>query len=142
MIWSAIFISMGGFIFGDFVISHLYKEKYNLAPGIFKIHIWTTLTVFYGTAWSMWMIVEKKQKYIIYSQLISMCIGLMLNLKLIPLYGITGAAYALLISQLVNLVIIVSIYKPAVSWEQFLRALNIKNLFDILKYLRNSGNRA
>jgi len=137
MIWGALFICGGGLLFGDFVITFLYKEKYDLAPGIFKILIFNLIPVFYGTAWGMWMVAENKQRYLIFFQFLSMGIALFLNLKLIPIYGVQGAAYSLIITQFVGIFSALTFYKPALSWMLFIKSLNPKNLFDIFKYLKN-----
>jgi O-antigen/teichoic acid export membrane protein len=137
MIWSGLIISIGGFIVGDSVITFLYKEKYNLAPEIFKIHIWSTIPIFYGTAWGMWMVTENKQRYLIFFQLFSLSVALFLNLKLIPLYGAKGAAYSLIITYSASTFICLTFYKPKLSWQLFLKALNPLNLIAIFKYLKS-----
>jgi len=108
-----------------------------LAPGIFKILIFNLIPVFYGTAWGMWMVAENKQRYLIFFQFLSMGIALFLNLKLIPIYGVQGAAYSLIITQFVGIFSALTFYKPALSWMLFIKSLNPKNLFDIFKYLKN-----
>jgi O-antigen/teichoic acid export membrane protein len=137
MVWSALLISMAGFLVGDEIISFLYKEQYNLAPGLFRILVWNTLVVFFGTAWSIWMVAERKQMYIIISQAVSMSVAFILNLNLIPLYGVSAAAYILVGCQVLNLLIMLTIYKPLATWSQFLSAFRIRNLLDVLKYLRS-----
>ncbi len=137
MIWSAFFISLGGLLLGDWVIPLLYKEKYYLASPVFKIHIWCTIPVFYGTAWAMWLLSENKQHYLIVLQIILLSVSLISNTQLIPMFGINGAAYALVITQFSSLAILLSIYKPKYSWGIFWRALNPQHIIDILVYLRN-----
>ncbi len=137
MIWSGLTISLGGLLVGDWVIPLLYKEKYYLASSVFKIHIWCTIPVFYGTAWAMWLLSENKQYYLIFLQVILLAVSLFANTQLIPIFGINGAAYALVITQFASLAILLSIYKPQYSWGLFRRALNPKNMIDILAYLRN-----
>lgn len=137
MIWGALTLCIGGYFLGDYVITFLYKEKYNLAPEVFKILIFNLIPVFYGTAWGMWMVAENKQRYLIFFQFLSMGIALFLNLKLIPIYGVEGAAYSLIITQFVGIFSALTFYKPALSWVLFIKSLNPKNLFDIVKYLKN-----
>lgn len=137
MIWGALFICAGGLLFGDFVITFLYKEKYYLSPQIFKIHIWSIIPVFYGCAWTMWMVAENKQRYLIFFQFLSLGIALFLNLKLIPIYGAIGAAYALIITLFVGMFSSLTFYKPLLSWKLFINSLNPKQLFDVVKYFKN-----
>lgn len=137
MLWSALIICIGGMVFGDFVITLLYKEKYYMSPQIFKIHIWSTIPIFYGTAFGMWMVAENKQKYLIFFQLLSIIVALVLNFKLIPIYGAIGAAYSILITYIISIICCLTFYKPKWSWTMFLKALNPFNIIDIIKYLKH-----
>ncbi|MES2380608.1 MAG: flippase [Bacteroidota bacterium] len=137
MLWTALIFCVGGLLFGDLVINFLYKEKYYLAAGIFKIHIWNSIPVFYGTAWSMWMLAENKQRYIIMVQFFSMGVALILNLNLIPIYGAKGAAAALITTNFIGMLFTLTFYKPKTSWGLFLKAFNPKNLLEIIKYVKS-----
>ena len=134
MIWSAIFISIGGFLFGDWLIGFLYKGGFPLAPEIFKIHIWITIPIFLGTAWGFWLLALNKQKLITIYQFLLLIIVLVLETYMIPMYGIRGAAYSIVLSQILSIFIIIFVYKPKESAMLFISALNPKNLFDIFKY--------
>lgn len=136
MIWSSFIICIGGMIFGDMVITFLYKEKYYMSPQIFKIHIWNTIPAFYGIAWGMWMVAENKQKHLIVFQFLSMGISLFLNMKLIPKFGVNGAAYSLVITYIITIICYLSFYKPKLSWRLFINAINPINLKDVFKYLK------
>ncbi len=134
MIWSALFISIGGYLFGDWVIGFLYKEGFPLAPEIFKIHIWITIPVFFGTAWGSWLLALNKQKLITIYQVFMLIFILALEMYMIPKYGIKGAAYSVVLSYLLSLFAIIFIYKPKESAMLFISALNPKNLFEVFKY--------
>jgi O-antigen/teichoic acid export membrane protein len=134
MIWSAIFISIGGYLLGDWVIGFLYKDGFPLAPEIFKIHIWITIPVFFGTAWGSWLLALNKQKLITIYQVFVLIIILALEMYMIPKYGIKGAVYSVVLSQLISIFVIIVVYKPKESAMLFFSALNPKNLFDVFKY--------
>jgi len=134
MIWSALFISIVGYLLGDWVIGFLYKEGFPLAPEIFKIHIWVTIPVFFGTAWGFWLLALNKQKLIAIYQFLLLLIVLVLETYMIPIYGITGAVYSIVFSQMISLFIIICVYKPKESAMLFISALNPKNLFEVFKY--------
>ena len=51
-----------------------------------------------GCAWSNWMLLENRTKMMFTFQVIAAVINLILNLILIPRFGILGSAYATLIS--------------------------------------------
>lgn len=134
MIWGAIFISIGGYFFGDWVIGFLYKGGFPLAPEIFKIHIWITIPIFLGTAWGFWLLALNKQKLITIYQFLLLIIVLVLETYMIPIHGIKGAAYSIVFSQMISIFIIIFVYKPKESAMLFISALNPKNLFDVFKY--------
>jgi len=137
LIWSAIIISIGGTIFGDWVIAFMYRKGYEMAPGIFRIHIWTTLPVFFSTAWGVWMLAENKQRMIIFLQVISLVCCFFLHINLIPRFGITGAAWSVVITYYIGLLAVLLIYKPALNIRLFLSAFNPKHLAAIYRYSKN-----
>jgi O-antigen/teichoic acid export membrane protein len=134
MIWSAVFISIGGYLLGDLVIGFLYKDGFPLAPEIFKIHIWITIPVFFGTAWGSWLLALNKQKLITIYQVLVLIFILALEMYMIPKYGIKGAAYSVVFSYILSLLAIIFVYKPKESAVLFISALNPKNLLDVFKY--------
>ncbi|MFZ4796809.1 MAG: flippase [Bacteroidia bacterium] len=134
MIWSALIISIGGYLLGDWVIGFLYKDGFPLAPEIFKIHIWITIPVFFGTAWGSWLLALNKQKLITIYQVFMLIFILALEMYMIPKYGIKGAAYSVVFSYLLSLLAIIFVYKPKESAMLFISSLNPKNLFDVYKY--------
>lgn len=137
MIWSAIIIAVGGTIFGDWAIGLLYGAKYPLSPMIFKIHVWVGIPVFWGTAWGMWMLAENKQKYVVWMQLLNAVIILTSEFILIPMKGISGAAYSMLIGSYSVFIFMVLAYKPKQGFQLFVNALNPKNIWEVFKYSKN-----
>jgi O-antigen/teichoic acid export membrane protein len=87
LIWSAIFISLGVQVFGDWVIHFFYKEKYPLSADVFKIHIWATIPTFYGTALGLWFLAENKQRVIILYQVVNIFAYTVMCCILIPRNG-------------------------------------------------------
>ena len=101
MVWIAIAIALPMTFLSDWVIDLLYGVQYDQSGAILMIHIWAAVFVFLGVASSRWFIVENLQKYSLYRTLAGALINVMLNYILIPIYGIYGAAYATLASQVV-----------------------------------------
>ena len=101
MVWIAIAIALPMTFLSDWVIDLLYGVQYDQSGAILMIHIWAGVFVFLGVASSRWFIVENLQKYSLYRTLAGALINVMLNYILIPIYGIYGAAYATLASQVV-----------------------------------------
>jgi len=138
LIWSGIIISIGGVILGNWVIGFMYKEKFALAAPVFKIHILSTIPIFFGTAWGIWMIAQNKQKRIIYLQIISLVSCFILHINLIPKLGINGAAYSVVINNYIGLITLILSDKPKESINLFINAFNPKHLIDIYKYYMTS----
>jgi O-antigen/teichoic acid export membrane protein len=134
MIWGAIFIIVGGTLLGDYVISFLYGAKFPGAPQIFKIHIWVSLPVFWGTAWGMWMLAIQKQKYVVWMQILNAILILSFEFILIPKLGISGAAYSLVIGSYIALIFMVLAYQPKEGLQLFWKALNPKNILAVIRY--------
>jgi O-antigen/teichoic acid export membrane protein len=137
LIWTAIIISFGGLLVGDQVISFLYKEKFPLSPDVFRIHIWSTLPIFFSTAWGMWMVAENKQHLVIILQLVSLLMCLFFCFLLIPRLGITGAALAIIGTYYSGLVAVLCIYKPQLNFRLFLSAFNPRHIIEIYHYYKN-----
>lgn len=141
LIWGALFLSLGGLVFGDWVIHALFKENFYLTPGVFKIHIWSTIPIFYGTAWGMWMLAHNRQKIIIIFQVINLLIYIIASFTLIPKYGVNGAAYTALVTYFGSLSCITLFYRTKESVYIFTQALNPLNVIEVIKYIKQSKTR-
>ncbi len=84
--------------FSKNIINLLYTDTFSLASSVLAIHIWAVVFVFFNTIQSKWYITENLQKLGLIRIMISSLLNIGLNLYLIPLYGISGAAIATLVS--------------------------------------------
>ena len=78
----------------------LYGEKYIGAGQVLMIQTWAGVFVFLGVASSSWLTSENLQTIAFYRTLAGAIINIVLNLFLIPIYGIVGAAIATLVSYM------------------------------------------
>ena len=78
-----------------------YKEQYNLASTVLMIHIWAGVLVSLGVVTSSLVISNNKQKNALVATSIGAISNIIINLLLIPHYGIIGAALATIISQMI-----------------------------------------
>ena len=99
LVWGSILVAILTAIFGDWVVQLLYGNQYFGTASVLKIHIWAGIFVGLGVASSKWFIAENLQRYTFYRTLLGAVVNIILNLVLIPKYGIVGAAYATLIAQ-------------------------------------------
>lgn len=102
MVWSALSIIIVVSLFGEWIIETLYGVAYKDAVGVLAINVWAAIFVFYGSAWSKWMLVEGGMKMSAFFQVNAMFFNVILNLFLIPKYGIYGAALSTLFSSAIG----------------------------------------
>lgn len=111
IIWLCIFVSIVVCIFGALIIRILYGESYMGAIETLRISIWSETFAMIGTARGIWILCENKNKYVKYYLVIGAIVNVILNALLIPVYGINGAAFATLITQIVTSIIAPLFYK-------------------------------
>ncbi|MBL0687522.1 MAG: flippase [Sulfurospirillum sp.] len=101
MVWMAIAIALPMTFLSDWVVELIYGGQYNEAGGVLMIHIWAGVFVFLGVASGKWFVNENLQMLSFWRAFYGMLINIILNIFLIPKYGIYGAAIAILLSQVV-----------------------------------------
>ena len=101
MVWIALAIALPMTFMSDWIVEMLYGVAYNEAGMVLMIHIWAGVFVFLGVASSKWFVAENLQLLSMWRTFFGMLVNVLLNILLIPKYGITGAAFSTLISQVV-----------------------------------------
>ncbi|MCX7086158.1 MAG: flippase [Methylococcales bacterium] len=101
MIWLAITVALPLTFTSNFLVILLYGEAYKEAGQVLAIHIWAGVFVFIGVASSKWFLSEGLQRHLTINAVAGAIMNIVLNLCLIPKYGICGSAIATVISQAV-----------------------------------------
>lgn len=116
-------------VFAPLIIKILYGADYAPSVGVLQIIVWYTTFSYLGSARSIWILAESKQKYLWIIHLLGVVANVALNFALIPLWGINGAAIASVITQFVVNIGSGWIVKP-IGYNNVLifRALNPKYL--------------
>jgi len=99
MIWMALGIAFVMTFLSHWIIATLYGEAYKDAGTVLMISIWKGVFVFFGCAWFQWMLIENRIRMISFFQINILFFNVVLNLILIPRFGINGAAIATLIAS-------------------------------------------
>lgn len=99
MFWTAVAIALPMTLLSDQLVILLYGTAYREAGQVLMIHIWAGIFVFLGVASGKWFINEGLQKYSTINTVVGAIANVILNLILIPKYGIYGAAIATVIAQ-------------------------------------------
>ena len=103
----------------------LMTSKYFLfesqeAVGALRILVWSQMLAFISVTRSIWILCEKKVKYVKYYVAIGSVVNVVLNYFLIPSYGIIGASVATLCTSIVVLFISPIIFSETRSQERYL----------------------
>lgn len=124
VIWLCIAAGLFITLLGKMIIGILYGEAYLGAVPSLQIAVWFETFSMIGTARGIWILCENKNKYVKYYLAIGAAVNLVLNSLLIPSWGIEGAAFATLVTQIVTAVIAPSLFKETrghtrIVWEAF-----------------------
>jgi len=128
--WMAIAIAVPVSIFSSDIINILYGSEFRSAAPVLTIYIWAGVAVFLGVASSQYLITENFTKLSFFRTLIGMVFNVILNLLLIPKYGIIGAAYATLISYSVVVFSIILFPQTRKQFFMMVRSLLFVNLIN------------
>lgn len=128
MVWLAIFIAIITTFFSEILINMLYGQAYYAATNVLAIQAWGGVFVFLGVASGVFYTAENYTRKTLYRILLGAVLNVLLNLIMIPLYGIYGAAIATVVSQFAaNLV-----YDFFDADVKVIRNIKIKSFFPIM----------
>lgn len=127
----AVSVAVSLAIFSPFIIRILYGNTYAPSAAVLTIYGWANVFVFMGVARARWLINENLQIYSALYLAAAAAISIVLNLILIPVWGIVGAALATVFSQFVA-AILSNLFSPKTRPIFFLQ-LSSFNFFKALK---------
>jgi O-antigen/teichoic acid export membrane protein len=102
LIYIAVVLILLTWAFSDSIIQIIFGTAYAPAAPVLTIHVAAALFVFMGHAAEKWLIAEDKQYYFMLAVLLGAALNVVLNLWMIPRFGITGAAWATLCAQVLS----------------------------------------
>ena len=102
IIWMCIIVALLVGLLSKPVIYILYGSAYLKAAEPLAISIWYETFAMIGSARGIWILCENKNKYVKYYLFMGTIANLILNATLIPIYGMNGAAFATLITQIIT----------------------------------------
>lgn len=111
LIWGCIAVASLITIFAPLIVRILYGNAYINASFTLQIVIWYTVFSMIGTARSIWILCEKKNKYVWRYLIVGSAVNVVLNATLIPIMGINGAALATVIAQFTSAIVAPTFYK-------------------------------
>ena len=99
MVWFAIAIALPMTFLSDWLIQLLFGQAYQESGEVLMIHIWSAVFVFLGVSSSKYLLAENLTIIEFQRTLLGAVSNVLLNLWLIPIYSIAGAAMATLLAQ-------------------------------------------
>lgn len=99
MVTISVFVALPMTFMAIPLIQILFGDSYAEAGVVLTIHIWAAVFVFLGVANGSWFLVENRLLLSLHRTALGAVSNIILNLILIPAFGVTGAALALVISQ-------------------------------------------
>ncbi len=109
------------------IIRLFFGSSYELAGPVLAIHVWAGVFVALGVASGSWLTAENLQKYSLYRAFYGCIMNVLLNLILIPKYGINGAAIATVLSYGVSVFSIGFYDNGKIIFYMMVKSLNILN---------------
>lgn len=140
IIYLSLLQCVGITLFANIIINILYGVQYTDSILALRIIVWYTSFSYMGAVRNIWILSEEKQKYLWIINLSGACMNVVLNLLLIPRFGIYGAAGASLITQIFTNVIVGYIIRPiSKSNDLMIKSLNPMYLLGLLKSVRKDN---
>lgn len=134
IIYSSLIQSATITLFAKPIIGILYGSAYNASIMALRIVVWYTTFSYLGSVRNIWILAESKHKVLWILNLFGAILNVSLNLIFIPIWGIYGAAFASLLTQIFTNVIMGFIIKPIrYNNSLMIKGLNPNIIFKLIK---------
>ena len=107
----ALSIAIISTILAPWVLVILFGKAYSAAVVILQIYVWSGIGLFVGWVIVQHLLSENRSRGILVYNLLSMLTNVFLNIILIPRFGLTGAAWATLISYSAGPIVMVFLWR-------------------------------
>ena len=129
--WSSAFIFISLFLVSDLLIDFFYSEDFRDVKKIFKILIIPISIAGISATYIKRLYSIQKQKNIFIRSIFGICINVLLNLKLIPIYGVIGVSISTVISILL-MELVYDFFDPSLKNEHKFKLKSILNFNNIM----------
>jgi O-antigen/teichoic acid export membrane protein len=94
----ALLVAVPVALFAPFIIRLIFGDSYSTSAAILQLHIFSCVFIFLGSVSNRWLVIHSLQRYWMYYSAAGAVMNIMLNIWMLPQYGIMGAALATLLS--------------------------------------------
>jgi len=137
LLWLPIAIAIPISIFSSQIIILLFGDSYQFSANVLSIYIWSGIFVFLNYAIGRYLIAENMTKIIFTRSLMGAIVNIGLNLFLIPIYGIVGAAIATVFSYGCATLFSVLPRKSRINFVLIMKSFNISRIIRQVKGFLN-----
>lgn len=97
-------IVVGVFVsfFAYFIMDLVFGEEFISGYKVLQLYVWSGVGIGLGFVINHFLLAENMSRVILYISIVGLAINLALNLLLIPIYGISGSAFATLVSYIIG----------------------------------------
>ena len=106
IIYTSLLQSLLTTVFAPLLIAIFYGKAYSAAVSVLQIAVWYTTFSYLGVVRNIWILANKKQKYLPTINVSGALANIVLNLVFIPIWGAGGAAFASLLTQFFTNVVV------------------------------------
>lgn len=137
VIYFSIFICLIVTFLAPLIIKIMYGNEYINSISILRIIVWYTTFSYLGSARTIWIMAESKHNYLMLINSAGVFLNIFINYMLIPVYGISGAAIATVLTEIFVNYIITFFIKPIKNNNVLIaKALNINKCINLIKKSR------
>ncbi len=135
MFWMGVVVGIITVIIGRDIIKFLYGSSFIEAYYALIFNIWNGIFISQALARGIWLINDNLQKYRLYNNIFGVILNVVVNFLLIPVFGISGAAAATLITEGISTWGISMLWKPIrPSTLAMIKGINPRYLVGALYY--------
>lgn len=98
--WTGIIVGLIALFFGQAIIDWAYGLEYSESYSAFVINVWSIIFTLQMSLVTNWLVNLNLQKYQLYHNLLALSVNVILNIILIPKYGIVGAAASTIFTKM------------------------------------------
>lgn len=112
IIYGSLVVSLALALFSSLIVRFLYGAEFMPAAMALKIVVWYTTFSYLGSVRNVWIVAEGKERMLWIINLSGALANIGLNIVFIPIWGINGAAFASLLTQIFTNVIVGYLLPP------------------------------
>lgn len=99
-------------VFAEPIVFILYGKDYAPAANVLRVCVWYVTYAYFGSIFGIWVLCEKKYKYVLVLDTLGAFVNVVLNWMMIPTWGIEGAAVASVITRFFTSFLLSFLIKP------------------------------